>query len=107
MKYLVESFPYKPRQTVYYVRDNAIYRGVIVYAEVKCIYRSVDRDKVLIDYCDVHILPDSEINKEQPTLQCVSSDDVHFMFESCEHQLNEVTDKEYDKAFENLEPYVL
>ena len=108
MKFLVDSFPYKPRQIVYYVRDNAVHRGVILCSEVKCITRSVDKDIVLVDYCSVHILPDSQVGKSDPSvIHCVDSQDVQFMFESCQHQFPEISEKEYNIAFDKFNPYEL
>jgi|GEM_PF-7055265 len=107
MKHLVESFPYKPRQTVYYVRDNAVHKGIIVSSEVKCICRIVDTDNVLIDYCNVNILPDSEVNKNDPVIHSVSSEDVHFMYESCQYEYEKISDKEYNIALDKLEPYAI
>ena len=107
MKYLVDSFPYKPRQTVYYVRDNAVHKGVIVSSVVNCLCLHVDRDKVLTDCCSVNILPDSQLKVDEPIIHTVDSDDVHFMYEACQHALNQPSDKDYDDAICKINPLFL
>lgn len=82
MKYIQDSFPYKPNQIIYWIKNNVIKRGLLLKSTIEVEAKYEDNQCILNDDCTLHILPDHEIEKKEPMVVHVDPKYAFFSLES-------------------------
>lgn len=98
MKYIKDSFPYKPEQIIFWIENNVISRGLLIKAEITVQAKYENKECFLTDNCTLHVLPDYELKNKEPAIILINPEDAFFSLESALGKIVIHEEKTYNVA---------